>query len=105
MKRLTEIITKNSVLFVIIAFITIGISFIAVHAFMNTDDSTHAVKATRDTGKFFAEKWTTNTLYPVGCPEGDNVKERNRIYFFTEQEALEAGYKISRKCIAYEGAQ
>ena len=46
---------------------------------------------------FFASKNGT-VYYPLACPSGDRVIEENRIYFETEDEAQNAGYKQSKRC-------
>ena len=36
--------------------------------------------------------------YPLACPSGDRIKEENRVYFSTEEESQNAGYKQSARC-------
>ena len=36
--------------------------------------------------------------YPVGCKSANRIKEENRIWFASEQEAREMGYTPSSQC-------
>lgn len=36
--------------------------------------------------------------YPAGCSAGKSLKEENRIYFATGDEAEQAGYELSSSC-------
>lgn len=36
--------------------------------------------------------------YPVGCSAGKSLKQENRIYFGTREEAEKAGYTLSASC-------
>jgi hypothetical protein len=36
--------------------------------------------------------------YPAGCTAGSNIKESNRIWFATENEAKMAGYSLAKAC-------
>lgn len=55
---------------------------------------------TRDnsaTKKFFASSKGTK-YYPVGCLAGNIIKQENRVYFATGEEAQKAGYELSSSC-------
>jgi len=46
---------------------------------------------------FFASQ-NGSVYYPLGCKAGERVKEENRIFFQTEEEAMRAGYHRSARC-------
>ena len=46
---------------------------------------------------FFASKSGTK-YYGVGCSAGKSIKQENRIYFTTGEEAEGAGYELSSSC-------
>lgn len=46
---------------------------------------------------FFASNRGTK-YYPAGCSAGNNLKQENRIYFNTREEAEGAGYELSSAC-------
>ena len=46
---------------------------------------------------FFASSRGTK-YYPLGCSAGQNIKQENRIYFNTAEEAEKAGYSLSSSC-------
>lgn len=46
---------------------------------------------------FFASN-KGNKYYPVGCSAGKTLKQENRIYFATKEEAERAGYSLSSSC-------
>lgn len=54
-------------------------------------------KNKKSSAEFFASKNGT-VFYPLACPSGDRIADENRVYFETEKEALEAGYKVSARC-------
>lgn len=47
--------------------------------------------------KFFASSRGTK-YYPVGCSAGKSIKQSNRIYFETREEAEARGYELSSSC-------
>jgi hypothetical protein len=47
--------------------------------------------------EYFASSRGTK-YYPFGCSAGKSIKEENRIYFATEDEAIKAGYSKSSSC-------
>lgn len=47
--------------------------------------------------KFFASK-SGSKYYGLGCSAGKNIKQENRIYFTTGEEAEGAGYELSSSC-------
>ena len=51
----------------------------------------------KSTAHFFASK-NGSVYYPLDCSSGDRIKEENRTYFLTEEEAKSAGYKKSSRC-------
>lgn len=46
---------------------------------------------------YFASSRGTK-YYPFGCSAGKSIKEANRVYFATEEEATKAGYSKSSSC-------
>lgn len=47
--------------------------------------------------QFIASK-TGTKYYPVGCGGINRIKEENRVYFITEQEAIDKGYERTSTC-------
>ena len=48
-------------------------------------------------GNFFASN-RGSKYYSVGCSGGKTIKQENRIYFATKEEAEKAGYELSSSC-------
>jgi hypothetical protein len=48
-------------------------------------------------GSYFASS-RGKKYYPIGCSAGKSLKEENRIYFETANEAEKAGYTLSSSC-------
>ena len=48
-------------------------------------------------GSFFASKKGTK-YYGVTCSAGKTIKEKNKIYFSTADDAIKAGYQLSNSC-------
>lgn len=46
---------------------------------------------------FFASK-SGSLVYPSGCTSGDRIKDENKVYFNTLEEALGEGYRVSDSC-------
>jgi hypothetical protein len=46
---------------------------------------------------FFASN-RGSKYYPVGCSGGKTIKQENRVYFVTSEEAEKAGYTLSSSC-------
>jgi hypothetical protein len=49
-------------------------------------------------GKNFFASSRGSKYYPVGCQAGNNLKQENRIYFATREEAEKSGYELSSSC-------
>ncbi len=47
--------------------------------------------------KFFASS-RGKKYYPVGCSAGNTIKQENRIYFNTREQAEKTGYTLSSSC-------
>ena len=47
--------------------------------------------------KFFASN-RGSRYYSIGCSGGKTIKQENRIYFTTKEEAEKAGYELSSSC-------
>ena len=50
------------------------------------------------TNKNFFASSRGKKYYPVGCTAGNTLKQENRIYFNTREEAEKAGYVLSSSC-------
>ncbi len=50
------------------------------------------------TGKKFFASTKGTKYYSIGCSAGKNIKQENRIYFATGEEAQKAGYELSSSC-------
>ncbi len=50
------------------------------------------------TAKYFGSK-TGHIVHKVGCPVGERIKKKNRVYFLTTREANRKGYKNCKVCI------
>ncbi len=50
------------------------------------------------TNKNFFASNRGKKYYPVGCSAGDSLKQENRIYFETREDAEKAGYVLSSSC-------
>lgn len=49
-------------------------------------------------GKIFFASSKGKKYYPLGCSAGRSLKQENRIYFSTREEAEKAGYELSSSC-------
>ncbi|MFA5778467.1 MAG: hypothetical protein WC870_03225 [Candidatus Paceibacterota bacterium] len=51
-----------------------------------------------NSGKNFFASSRGSKYYPIGCSAGKTIKQENRIYFTTGEEAEQAGYALSSSC-------
>jgi hypothetical protein len=63
----------------------------------NTDETAVADNSNSKEKNFFASS-RGSKYYPVGCSTGKTIKQENRIYFTTGEEAQTAGYTLSSAC-------
>ena len=49
-------------------------------------------------GKSFFASSRGQKYYSIGCSGGKTIKQENRIYFSTKEEAERAGYELSKSC-------
>lgn len=63
----------------------------------NVISATNPVKSTTTAKNFFAST-RGSKYYPIACPAGKTLKQENRIYFSTREEAEAAGYALSSSC-------
>lgn len=67
----------------------------------STNGTSSALLSTKTITKvgeaFFASK-RGSKYYSIGCSGGKTIKQENRIYFSTEEEAERAGYELSSTC-------
>lgn len=55
-----------------------------------------------DESKFqFVASKTGTKYYPMGCKSAERIKEENRVYFETEEEAKAAGLEATATCSMY----
>jgi hypothetical protein len=64
----------------------------------NSLQSANAVSATQNAGKNFFASSRGSKYYTLGCVAGKDIKQENRIYFTTGDEAQKAGYELSSGC-------
>ena len=64
----------------------------------NAISSVTPTKTQTSTGKNFFASSRGTKYYPVGCSAGATLKQENRIYFTTREEAEQAGYELSSSC-------
>ena len=50
------------------------------------------------TGKSFFASNRGSKYYSMGCSAGKSIKQENRVYFTTGEEAEKAGYALSSSC-------
>lgn len=50
------------------------------------------------TGKNFFASSRGTKYYSLGCSGGKTIKQENRVYFATGEEAQQAGYTLSNSC-------
>ena len=50
------------------------------------------------TGKNFFASSKGSKYYSLGCSAGKTIKQENRVYFATGEEAEQAGYTLSSSC-------
>ncbi len=55
-------------------------------------------KENRSNGKIFFASNRGTKYYSIGCSAGKTIKQENRIYFTTGEEAQKAGYELSSSC-------
>lgn len=67
------------------------IEYTAPNLEANVTEATFADK------NFFASK-RGSKYYSLGCSGGKTIKEGNRVYFETKEEAEKAGYELSNTC-------
>ena len=64
----------------------------------NTQNTASAIEAfTANTGSFVASKNGTKYYLP-GCSGVGRIQDQNKVYFTTEQEAIDAGYTKASGC-------
>ena len=71
--------------------------------FANSDNTSGSTKTASTgnvdaSGKSFFASSRGSKYYSVGCSAGKTIKQENRIYFATGEEATAAGYTLSSSC-------
>ncbi len=70
----------------------------AINAVESATSTPAKTKTSNSAGKnFFASNKGTK-YYSLGCSAGKSLKQENRIYFATKEEAEKAGYTLSASC-------
>jgi hypothetical protein len=69
----------------------------------NTDQTANVISATGSTnatssGKTFFASSKGSKYYSISCAAGKTIKQENRVYFATGEEAQAAGYTLSSAC-------
>lgn len=67
---------------------------------VSTTKNTEIVKiqTSNSNGKNFFASSKGSKYYSLGCSAGKIIKQENRVYFVTGEEAQKAGYKLSDSC-------
>ena len=58
---------------------------------------TNVISSAKNERNFFASN-RGSKYYSIGCSAGKTIKQENRIYFTTKEEAERAGYELSSSC-------
>lgn len=64
----------------------------------NTQISSDAIQTSNLNGKNFFASNRGSKYYTLGCSAGKTIKQENRVYFATGEEAQRAGYTLSSSC-------
>lgn len=56
------------------------------------------IQTSNSNGKNFFASSKGSKYYSLGCSAGKTIKQENRIYFATREEAQKAGYALSSSC-------
>ncbi len=64
----------------------------------NVVSSAENAKVPENIGKTFFASSRGTKYYSIGCSAGKNLKQENRVYFETREEAEKAGYALSAMC-------
>lgn len=55
-------------------------------------------QSSKQASALFVASKTGTTWYPVECTSANRIKEENKVFFTSEEEASRAGYKKSSQC-------
>jgi len=61
------------------------------------DQAANAISAVNQNKNFFASSKGAK-YYSIGCSAGKTIKQENRVYFASAEEAEGAGYELSSSC-------
>jgi len=64
----------------------------------STESSSFLQNTKTSIGKTFFASNRGRKYYPLGCEAGNNIKQENKIYFATKEDAEGAGYELSSSC-------
>jgi hypothetical protein len=67
----------------------------AISAVSNAPD---ALSPNSNSGKTFFASSKGKKYYTISCSAGKTIKQENRVYFATGEEAVSAGYTLSSSC-------
>ena len=74
-----------------------AISALSNSNILQNDKMSQTVNTNTSSKNFFASS-RGSKYYSVGCSAGKSIKQENRIYFETKEEAERAGYALSSSC-------
>jgi len=58
----------------------------------------NSTKKENVSGKNFFASNSGTKYYSIGCSAGRDIKQENKVYFATKEEAEKAGYELSSSC-------
>ncbi len=68
----------------------------------NTNQATNAISTMISSEKIFTKNFFASNkgkkYYTISCSAGKMIKQENRVYFTTGEEAQQAGYTLSSSC-------
>jgi len=69
-----------------------------VQSYADTTSKTFGTTTTKPVSQGFVASKRGSKYYPPGCSAGKSLKQENRIFFATREEAEKAGYTPSSSC-------
>lgn len=103
-------IAKITSLLLLISFLTFASGFLlgSMHKSNNNQSSVIKIEQNpsninvnniinQDLSQFVASR-NSDIFYPIDCSSANNIKEENKVYFETRQEAIKNGFRASSNC-------
>ncbi len=75
-----------------------GTTVPVANAISSINSTKKATAASNSAGKTFFASSRGTKYYSLGCSGGKTIKQENRVYFSTKEEAEKAGYELSTSC-------